>query len=93
MLFNVRPWLRQWHNVWLSKPFGLDIAELKQLIFQTSNVRNQLWNRTFLQQGPRRCGQYICLIKLVHEIKNPLSHRADTAQSTITFFDVTSQSE
>jgi len=26
MLFNVRPRLRQWHNVWLSKPSELDIA-------------------------------------------------------------------
>jgi len=28
MSFYVRPWLRQWHNFWLCKPFGLDIAVL-----------------------------------------------------------------
>jgi len=28
MSFSVWPWLRQWHNFWLSKPFGLDIAAL-----------------------------------------------------------------
>ena len=28
MSFRVRPWPRQWHTFWLSKPFGLDIADL-----------------------------------------------------------------
>jgi len=28
MLFKVRPWLRQLHNFWLSKPFGLDMSGL-----------------------------------------------------------------
>jgi len=26
-LFNVLPWSRHWHTFWLSKSFGLDIAE------------------------------------------------------------------
>ena len=29
MSFSVRPWLRYWHNYWLSKPFELDIAGLR----------------------------------------------------------------
>ena len=28
MSLNVQPWLRLWHNFWLSEPFGLDIADL-----------------------------------------------------------------
>ena len=28
MSFNVRPWLGEWLNFWLSKPFGSDIAGL-----------------------------------------------------------------
>ena len=28
MSLNVRPWSRQWHTFWLSKPFGLDITAL-----------------------------------------------------------------
>jgi len=35
MSFNVRPWPRQWHNFWLSKPFGLNIAD------QTQRRRNK----------------------------------------------------
>ena len=34
MSFNVRPWVRQWHNFWLSKPFRLDIAGLDSVAIQ-----------------------------------------------------------
>ena len=32
MSFNVRPWSRQWHIFWLSKPFGLDTTALESIV-------------------------------------------------------------
>jgi len=32
MSFKVRPWPKQWHNFWLSNPFGLDIAAIDRRI-------------------------------------------------------------
>jgi len=34
----VRPWWRQWHNLWLSKPFGLDKADLDRCFCKLQQV-------------------------------------------------------
>jgi len=38
MLFNVLPCLRQWHNFWLSKPFGLGMAGLRSRVRKTQTL-------------------------------------------------------
>jgi len=38
MSLNVRLWPRQWHNFWHSKPFGLDIAGLRQTLISPKRI-------------------------------------------------------
>jgi len=37
MSFDVRPWLRC-HNIYLSKPFGLDIAGLETYLYRNKTI-------------------------------------------------------
>jgi len=54
MSFNVRPWSREQHTFWLSKPFGLDINswfEVRVCTFVTVEVLPEQCNDSAVSQA------------------------------------------
>ena len=83
MSFSVRPWSRQWHDFWLCKPFGLDIADLArcetQVLYNTDTPDmngSQSWSwpsLNFLTADLTWLDMYIWLSLL-----NPCLHSDET---------------
>jgi len=88
MSFSVRPWSRQWHNFWLSKPFGLDIADLAKRESVSEQSRHsgteskQFEFRTIGTESTRKITHFVFKIYGENTVKNT-SHENNLFSTTL----------
>jgi len=65
MSFNVRPWSREQHTFWLSKPFGLDINswfEVRVCTFVTVEVLPEQCNDSAVLTSVAAAMLWLCMV-------------------------------